>query len=60
MQHQCEGRTRRGARCRCRGAEYRKVAYVDGIRGFLVCPVHAEDIRIGAFRPAVRRSPETA
>lgn len=60
MQHQCEGRTRRGARCRCRGAGYRKIAYIDGIREFLVCQLHAEGIRTGAFRPAVRRSPETS
>lgn len=60
MQHQCEGRIRRGARCRCHGVEYRKVEFPDGIREFLVCQVHAEDIRIGAFRPAVRRSPETS
>lgn len=53
MRHQCEGRTRRGKRCRCQGVEYRRAACADGVvREFLVCRQHAEDIRLGAFRPA--------
>lgn len=53
----CEARTVKGGRCRCKAIEYRKVAYSDGVREFLVCPAHAESIVQGAFRPAADKSP---
>lgn len=53
MSHQCEARTTSRRRCRCEGREYRRVAYSDGVREYLVCRTHYEAIVQGAFRPAV-------
>lgn len=53
----CEAKTVKGGRCRCNAIERRKVAYSDGVREFLVCPLHYESIVHGSFRPAVDKSP---
>lgn len=50
---QCEARTTSRRRCRCEGREYRRVAYSDGVREYLVCRTHYKAIVQGSFRPAL-------